>query len=273
MIGKVYDRINNMRPVATKTDLKVIDGIMKLKKDEIIYMSITELAMRLGVSEATILRFCRKIDYRGFQDFKLSLSQEAGGGNTSDESDYMKNIVYDMTDAITETYKALDEKQCSAVAKLIIKARKICIFGVGNSSIAPAMFKVKLARTGINADNSGDTHLQTIITSNLNQEDLLILISVSGATKDIINLAEIAKKNGTPIVVLTNYNKSPLAKYADYLFLTCRKEGAYEGGSMATECAQSYIVDVLCATVYKNLGEESDKRNMKVALTISDKSI
>ena len=72
MIGKVYDRINNMRPVATKTDLKVIDGIMKLKKDEIIYMSITELAMRLGVSEATILRFCRKIDYRGFQDFKLS---------------------------------------------------------------------------------------------------------------------------------------------------------------------------------------------------------
>lgn len=150
MIGKVYDRINNMRPVATKTDLKVIDGIMKLKKDEIIYMSITELAMRLGVSEATILRFCRKIDYRGFQDFKLSLSQEAGGGNTSDESDYMKNIVYDMTDAITETYKALDEKQCSAVAKLIIKARKICIFGVGNSSIAPAMFKVKLARTGIN---------------------------------------------------------------------------------------------------------------------------
>lgn len=81
----------------------------EIEKDEIIYMSITELAMRLGVSEATILRFCRKIDYRGFQDFKLSLSQEAGGGNTSDESDYMKNIVYDMTDAITETYKALDE--------------------------------------------------------------------------------------------------------------------------------------------------------------------
>ena len=255
MIGKVYDRINNMRPVATKTDLKVIDGIMKLKKDEIIYMSITELAMRLGVSEATILRFCRKIDYRGFQDFKLSLSQETGGGNAADESDYMKNIVYDMTDAIMETYKALDAKQCSDVAKLIISSRKICIFGVGNSSIAPAMFKVKLART------------------NLNAEDLLILISVSGATKDIINLAEIAKKNGTPIVVITNYNKSPLAKYADYLFLTCRKEGVYEGGSMATVCAQSYIVDVLCATVYKDLGAESDERNMKVALTISDKAI
>ena len=241
MIGKVYDRINNMRPVATKTDLKVIDGIMKLKKDEIIYMSITELAMRLGVSEATILRFCRKIDYRGFQDFKLSLSQETGGGNAADESDYMKNIAYDMTDAIIETYKALDAKQCSDVAKLIISSRKICIFGVGNSSIAPAMFKVKLARTGI--------------------------------TKDIINLAEIAKKNSTPIVVITNYNKSPLAKYADYLFLTCRKEGVYEGGSMATVCAQSYIVDVLCATVYKDLGAESDERNMKVALTISDKAI
>ena len=47
----------------------------------------------------------------------------------------------------------------------------------------------------------------------------------------------------------------------------------YEGGSMATVCAQSYIVDVLCATVYKDLGAESDERNMKVALTISDKSI
>ena len=74
-------------------------------------------------------------------------------------------------------------------------------------------------------------------------------------------------------MVITNYNKSPLAKYADYLFLTCRKEGVYEGGSMATVCAQSYIVDVLCATVYKDLSAESDERNMKVALTISDKAI
>ena len=75
------------------------------------------------------------------------------------------------------------------------------------------------------------------------------------------------------LIVLTNYNKSPLAKYADVTFFTCRKEVAYEGGSLASVVAQSYIADMLCATVFELIGEESSKRSLNAAMAVSDKSI
>lgn len=68
MIGKVFDRIQAIRPVATKTERKLIDRICEIDKKDLIYLSITDLADMLGVAEATILRFCRKLEFKGFQD-------------------------------------------------------------------------------------------------------------------------------------------------------------------------------------------------------------
>ncbi len=273
MIGKVLDRMESLRAVATKADMRLIDGIKQIKKDSIIYMSITELATRLGVAEATLLRFCRKLGYKGFQDFKLSLSQELGSAPTNEDVCPAKRVADDMMDAILETYKEFDYEKCREAAQCIIRAQKICVFGVGSSAIAPAMLKNRLIRAGIYVENTTDTHIQAIIASNLTKNDVIILVSVSGATKDIINLAEIARKNETPVIVLTSYDKSPLAKYADYAFFTCRKEVAYEGGSLATVVAQSYIVDMLCTAVFESIGEESSRRALNASMAVSDKSI
>ncbi|MBQ2712729.1 MAG: MurR/RpiR family transcriptional regulator [Clostridia bacterium] len=273
MIGKVFDRIEALRRVATKTELRVIEKLKDIKREEIIYMSITELANKMKVAEATVLRFCRKLGYRGFQDFKLCLSQELGGNVVEGTESYSKSIAEDMQDAIMQTYAVFKVEECRQVARKICNAGKVCIFGVGNSAFAPAMMKNKLVRTGFSVESTSDSHVQTIITSNLGEKDVLILVSVSGATKDIIKLAEIGKKNGTTVVVLTNYDKSPLAKYADYIFITCRKEAAYEGGSLATVAAQSYIVETLCAEIFDCIGAETSERSLKASLAVSDKSI
>lgn len=274
MVGKVFDRIESLKLVATKTEAAMIEKIKTIPKEEIIYMSITELATKLKVAEATFLRFCRKLDYRGFQDFKLCLSQELGAEETDNSATgHSKRIATNMVDAIMETYKQLSDEDCRRAGLLIYHARKVCVFGVGSSSIAPQMMKNRLIRAGLAVETTADTHLQTIIASNLSKEDVMILVSVSGATKDILTLAEIAKKNGTPLIVLTNYNKSPLAKYADIAFFTCRKEVAYEGGSLASVVAQSYIVDTLCRSVFELLGEESSKRSLNASMAVSDKSI
>ncbi len=273
MQGKVFDRIESLKTVATKAELRLIEGLKQIKKEDIIYMSITELAGQLNVAEATLLRFCRKLDYRGFQDFKLSLSQEIGSEETVSNVGIAQKIANDMTDAINGTCKQIDYEKCTEVAEKIIKAKRVCAFGVSNSAIAPLMFKNRLAKAGIFVENTTDTHQQTIIASNLTDEDVVVLVSVSGATKDILTLAEIAKKNGTFVVVLTNYDKSPLAKYADYAFFNYRKEAAYVGGSLATVVAQSYIVDMICTAVFECLGEESSLRSMKASMAVSDKSI
>ncbi len=273
MVGKVFDRIESLKAVATKAEVRMIERIKTIPKEELIYMSITELASRLKVAEATFLRFCRKLGYRGFQDFKLSLSQELG----SEEKEVLKTkanrVATNMVDAIMETYKQLSEEDCRKAATYIHNANKVCAFGVGTSSIVPQMIKNRLVRTGLPVESCSDPHMQTIIASNLSENDVMILVSISGATKDIINLAEIAQKNGTPLIVLTNYSKSPLAKYADVTFFTCRKEMAYEGGSLASVAAQAYIADMLCSMVFEILGEESSKRSLKAAIAVSDKAI
>ena len=78
MVGKTFDRVLAIKEVATKTEKKLIEGLMKINGDELIYLSITELSAKLKVAEATIVRFCKKLGYNGFQDFKLSLSKELG---------------------------------------------------------------------------------------------------------------------------------------------------------------------------------------------------
>lgn len=273
MVGKVFDRIESLKAGATKAELRMIERIKTIPKEDLIYMSITELASKMKVAEATFLRFCRKLGYRGFQDFKLSLSQELGAEEKTMPASYSKRIATNMVDAIMETYKQLSEEDCKRAAAYIYKANKVCVFGVGTSSIVPQMVKNRLVRTGLPVESCSDPHMQTIIASNLSERDVMVLVSISGATKDIINLAEIAKHNGTPLIVLTNYSKSPLAKYADVTFYTCRKEVAYEGGSLASVVAQAYIADMLCATVFEMQGEESSKRSLKAALAVSDKSI
>lgn len=272
MLGKVFDRIDAYRVNATKTELKFIDRVKEMNRHELIYLSITDLAENLGVAEATILRFCRKLGYKGFQDFKLHLSQDIAT-DTEDDQSKPKRLADEMTDAILQTYKQIDYDVCLELAERIIAARKLCVFAVGNSQIAAFSLKARLLKAGINAENSSDNHTQAIITANLDRNDLLILYSVSGGTLDIIKLAEIAHANGTPVVVVTNYNKSPLSKYADYLLYTSRKEAAYEGGSLATVASQIYITDVLSTAVFERLGERATENAMKASGAVSDRSV
>ena len=129
------------------------------------------------------------------------------------------------------------------------------------------------ARIGIMVTYTADTHLQAMITSNLTENDTVILISVSGSTKDIIDVAEIAKKNGVNIVVITCYDRSPLAKFADHILLSTRREAAYEGGSVSTIVSISYIINVLYEAINEKLGDSGYEYTMRSAKSVANKSL
>jgi DNA-binding MurR/RpiR family transcriptional regulator len=80
-------------------------------------------------------------------------------------------------------------------------------------------------------------------------------------------------KKGSTIAIITNHSKSPLAKFTDYLFISCKKEVPYEGGTLATVVAQLYIVDMLSVAIFELLGQESQKRSVQSSMEVSDKSI
>lgn len=273
MVGKPLDRIYAAKEIATKTEMKIIDRILNIPPEEIIYLSISDLASRLKVADATLVRFCKKLGYNGFQEFKLHLSQESAVIRKTEADSAVKKIALQMVDAINETSRSIKYEECLKIADLMINSRKVCAFGVGNSSITAMEITNVLARLGVTVTYTADCHLQAMITSNLSENDTVILISVSGSTKDIIDVAEIAKKNGVNIVVITCYDRSPLAKYADHILFSTRREAAYEGGSVSTIVSISYIINVLYNAIYERLGNEGYDSTMRAASAVAHKSL
>ena len=273
MIGMALDRIYAARQIATKTETKVIDRILSIPPEEIIYLSISDLSARLKVADATLVRFCKKIGYNGFQDFKLHLSQTVAVNEKNAVDSTAMRIANQMVDAINETSKGIHYDDCLRIADLLINSNKICAFGVGNSAITAMEVSNILSRLGIIVTYTPDPHLQAMITSNLGENDTVILISVSGSTKDIIDVAEIAKKNGVNIVIITCYDISPLAKYADHILLSTRREAAYEGGSVSTIVSISYIINVLYSAIYEKLRDAGYEHTMRAAQSVANKSL
>ncbi len=273
MVGKTFDRITAIKSVATKAEKKLIDGLSKMQPSEIIYLSITELSVRLKVAEATIVRFCKKMGYSGFQNFKLSLSKELGSVDMYKPDDMVTRVARQMSDAIIETSRSVNYDNYLEIADLMIKAGKIGAFGVGNSHITAMEIGNVLARIGIDVMVTADVHLQSMIASNMKENDVVILISVSGSTTDIINVADIAKKNGVTIVVITCYDHSPLAKYGDFVLNSTRREAAYEGGSVSSIVSISFLIDILYHAIYERLGDEAYERTLRAASAVANKSI
>ncbi len=273
MVGKTFDRMLAIKDVATKAEQRLIDGLSKMEPSEIIYLSITELSVRLKVAEATIVRFCKKLGYSGFQNFKLSLSKELGSSDMTEADSIVKRVAMQMTDAIVETSRSIRYDTYLEIADLMIKADKIGAFGVGNSHITAMEVGNVLARIGIDVIVTADSHLQAMIASNMKKGDVVILISVSGGTKDIIDVADVAKKNGVTIVVITCYDHSPLAKYGDFVLNSTRREAAYEGGSVSSIVSISYLIDILYHAIYEKLGDEAYERTLRAASAVANKSM
>lgn len=272
MLGKVFDRISAIQNKCTKTEKKLIQGLYNIRTEDLIYFSITELASELNVAEATVVRFCRKLGYTGYQDFKLCLSREQGSEETVTASTTQR-IALKMRDAIEHTSRGLDYDKCLEIADIIFRAKKVSAFGVGNSYISAVEIGNSFARVGINVAVTADSHLQTMYVGNMGADDALILISVTGSTKDVIDVASAAKGKGVPIIVITGYERSPLARYADYILLTTFHEAAYEGGSLTTVASITYIVDVLFSALHEKIGPSASEKMRSTADSVANKSI
>lgn len=257
MQGIVMDRIASIKPFSTKTEALLIAKLEEIDFGEIMYMSITELAIRLEVAEATILRFCKKLGYKGFQDFKLAISKDlaAPASQKINEDEIYQKI----SAGLDFTVKNLKQENLKKTVQYLMRAKRIVLFGVGNSSIAMHYLELALLKRGINTLCSSDSHSQTLFASSLDENDLAILISVSGSTLDVLELAELYQAHKVPIVVITNYEKSPLAKYADVIFVSSRKEAPYEGGNSSSVISQIYIFDTILQEFSKIQGETEGK--------------
>lgn len=246
-------KIRSLYNSFSKTEKKVADYIF-INGNKVIYLSITEFAENCSVGEATIIRFCRKIGLKGYQEFKLVLARETVQINvnfldniTKDDnsSELIRKITLTNIKAIEDTAKIISNKEVNKAVCAILSADKVDIYGVGASAFTAGDAKYKFMRIGIKCESFSDPHMQSMSAVQLNNKSVAIGISFSGSTKDTTDSLTLAKKSGAFTIAITNYAKSPITKVADSILLTSATETPLRSGALTSKIAQLHVLDIL----------------------------
>ena len=254
MAEGIYDRIALIKNNTTKQDRAIINFLNDNNVNNLSYLSITEFANCAKVAESTLLRFCKKLGLKGYSEFRMMLAQSMSSEYTGNSDDFAFTILSSMTTALQSTYELINQENIEKAVTILLNAKRIYCLGSGNSGIA-------------------DNHFQTIATSTLGPDDALTLFSVSGSTKDMIEIAQKAKQLGTKLIIITNYLKSPLGAYADIPLYVVAKNTPLDGGSLIAKVSQLYVIDVLAAAVYKRTKDTSQRNLELTAISVFEKEI
>lgn len=231
---------------------------------QVMQMSVSEAARDSGVGEATIIRFCRALGYKGYQEFKLRLAQDLvepvefiheNISFTDSAAELAQKVFQTNIRAVEDTMKALDPGMIEVAAKALAGARKTDIYGVGYSSFAALDAKSKFVRLGLIADAYGDGHLQAMAAASLSRGDVAIGISHSGSTKDVVDALSTARKSGATTVSITNFSPSPITRASDVVLLTASPESPLGGEVLTSRITQLCVIDVLSVALAVTLGE------------------
>lgn len=269
---KLSIMMEQFKPNFTRSELKLYEYICH-HYEKVMYHSLTELSEICQVGEATILRFCRKIGLKGYQDFKLAVAQELSLMNQKSQSEetFIEKIKHNMISVIEDTYTALDEPDLMRAIELIDASSDIVIYGVGHSGISALDLKSRFLRIGRNVQVVTDPHFQIMRSCSMDSNTVVIAISLTGSTKDIIDAVAKAKEREAKIVAITNYVRSPLTKHADVVLLTSGKENPLDGGSMVAKVSQLYVIDLLCTGYAIENIEKAQAYKQHTAAAVSEK--
>lgn len=243
---------------------KMIADFILLHPEEVMHGTISNISDTIQVADATFFRFCKRLGYNGFQDFKIALASEKVNSSLSiheniskeDNELLMAQKVFDSNiKSLNDTKKLLDEQELIKAVQFLTGAQTVGFFGVGGSSIISMDAYHKFLRTPLNSTYMQDSHIQMMQASRLTENDCAIIISHSGITKDTIQLAEIIKEKKAKIIIITSYSLSPLAKFADALLLSTAEETDYRSEALTSRITQLSLIDALFVSVMFKTGE------------------
>ncbi|WP_054956204.1 MurR/RpiR family transcriptional regulator [Paenibacillus dakarensis] len=227
---------------------------------EIVHMGIKELAEQCDLSAATVTRFCKHFDCKGYPDFKVKLATEMAqaemasrSGNTKYQDIVAGNPLTDIVQAIEanhlisiqDTTSLLDLGQLERAVDVLCRAKRIDLYGIATSSIVAQDFYQKLIRIGKNCTAFSDSHMQITSASTLTSNDAAIAISYSGETPETIDAMSCAKNAGAFTISITSYRNSQLASLSNIALYSSSLEEGMRRGDMASRIAQLHIIDIL----------------------------
>ncbi|MFB3041226.1 MAG: MurR/RpiR family transcriptional regulator [Candidatus Poribacteria bacterium] len=220
--------INNRYNSLRKSEKRVAEFVQK-HMEEVVVLSLRGLARKCGTSDATVLRFCRSLGYLGFADFKVSLVPELLRSSKKtypeirekENSETVKEMLQrNFQQQLDSTLQNCDDAMLTSIALHISQANKILIIGLGGSAGVAYIFCDALGSLGIFSSFLRDRSIIQNVVSTLNSGDVVIGISHSGETEEVVSAVKKARYYGAITIGITNFSPSPLAGVSQFTLVT-----------------------------------------------------
>jgi len=259
-------RLRGLYPSLKTALQKVADVILK-QPEMAIYASVNEVAAVAHVSEATVMRFCRILGFKGFQDFKIALAREMvipsprfheeapGEGDGA----MVRKVFQINSAALQDTLEILEIEAMHTAAQILMDASQVMVIGVSGSGPAVAYAGNRFLLLGIKAFMYTDFYLMLMAASLLSAGDVLLAISTSGTTREIIETVRVAKEKDAQVICITNNSLSPLARICEPALVTASREMSLPEEAVASLVCQITILDALSAMILQARSSQSQE--------------
>ena len=262
----------------TKSEQRIASYIME-NAARIMEQTIPELAGNTKSSEITISRFCKKLGFSGLQALKIALAAELSNagemefreiGDKDTDEQVAAKVFQNIMDGLQDTLKILDFQQVAKAVKVLQGARRVAVYGYGNSATVCQDIETRFMRFGMVIQAYADMSQQLTSASLLTKEDVVIAVSHTGATIKLLEAVRVAKRAGATVIVITSYAQSNLAKLGDVVLTGMGREVHYSSESVASRLIHMAITDVLYTAMARSNPESYHDNIAKMRSVIAD---
>lgn len=264
-------RIRFLLPSLPRAEKTIAQALLE-NPEAITHLTLANIARESGSSEASIIRFCKRMGYDGYtamkQAFVIAIAegteiQEEGIDASDDMSVILKKVFQSNIQTLNDTLVLANEGYNDALNALI-NAKSIHFFGVGDAYAVCQLAFMKFSRLGIPCTAHSDVMLQNITAGNLKTGDVAIAISYEGRSKNIVQAMRIAKMSGATTISITKMNKSPLLKYTDISLFIAISDLTIGRDKVTRRVADQFILDVLYLGYITKVGKDYTKHLRKI---------
>lgn len=256
-MDSVLSVIRSLRPAMKEVSGRVADYILE-HPEEVMAISLTELAERVQASEGLVIRLCQQIGVSGLQQLKISIAQElvkpvqfihedlevGDDLATVIQKTFQANIT-----ALQDTMTVLKAAEMQRAVEIINGAERIELYGIGSAAPIAEDAHYRMMRIGLRTRVTIDSHLQAVSASLADNKTAVLTVSHSGSTRETLAAMRLAKEAGAKTICITGFQKSPIQKYADVVLQTMARETKFRTEAMTSRIAQLAIVDALVAAL------------------------
>lgn len=293
MQENLFATIRSRYNTLSKVQKNIADYILN-NKSEVVRITISELAQKCNVSEPTVIRFINKLDYSSYQTFRIDMAGELSKENTNSSSSGIKiedgyqniepdddteavkqKVIASSACAINDLKNIINTDDLNKAVNLISEANSILFYGSGGSSVIAMDAYHKFMRIGKKVSFDLNSHFSLIKTYHLESKDVVVLISHTGESREVLECAENAKKKGCKIIGITSYLNSALAKASDVVLFSSTYDLKYYTDAMVSRLIQLVILDMIFISVSLKMGDESKKmiKKSREAISVVKKGI